>query len=83
MIYYLISFFIGFLSGILYFYHLYKSIKKSIEKRKKKLGFFVRFTLFSVVAAFTAYFFHEGIVFFLIGFYIARLIFTRKLSDYN
>ncbi|RMD47046.1 MAG: hypothetical protein D6831_00735 [Aquificota bacterium] len=74
---YLISFLIGFLTGVLYFYHLYKSIKKSVENRKNKLSFWVRFGFFSVIATLTAYFFHEGIIFFLIGFYLARIFFSK------
>lgn len=79
MIGYLISFLVGFLTGILYFNHLYKSIRKSVEKRKNKLGFWTRFGFFSIIAAFVAYLFHEGIVFFLIGFYFARVFYSKIL----
>jgi len=36
---------------------------------------------FSVVAVAVAYFFKIGILFFLLGFYLSRLTFTRLLTD--
>ena len=70
----LISFLFGFLTGVFYFLHLYKSTKNAILKRKKKLRFFVRFFVFAVVSIFVAYLFKIGIIAFLVGFYISRIL---------
>jgi len=72
---FVISFLIGFFSGLLYFFHLYKSIKESILKGKKRLNFFTRFVFLGLTASTVAFIFKYGIILFLIGFYISRIFF--------
>ncbi|ACO03353.1 MAG TPA: ATP synthase subunit I [Persephonella sp.] len=81
IIVYALLFFLGYLCGILFFNHLFKSSKEAILKKKRSTGFFRRFIPFSVVAVAVAYFFKIGILFFLLGFYLSRLTFTRLLTD--
>jgi hypothetical protein len=78
---YLLLFFLGFLSGIFFFKHLFKNSKEAILKKKRSTGFFRRFIPFSIVAVLVAYYFKTGIIFFLLGFYISRLTFVRVITD--
>ncbi|GAB6072988.1 hypothetical protein JCM14244_13650 [Venenivibrio stagnispumantis] len=71
-------FFLGFITGVFYFLHLYNSVKKAILKRKNKLKFFERFLVFAVISIFVAYLFKIGIIAFLIGFYISRVLIQYK-----
>jgi len=79
----LISFMAGFFSGIGYFHHLMLSSQKAILKRKNSTGFIFRFVPFCIVAVSIAFVFKEGIILFLIGFYISRLIYTNFVLRYR
>ncbi len=78
-----LSFLTGFLSGIGYFHHLLISSQKAIIKRKNSTGFIFRFIPFSIIALSVAVVFREGIILFLIGFYISRLTYTNFVLRYR
>ncbi|HHG73997.1 MAG TPA: hypothetical protein ENK22_03050 [Persephonella sp.] len=77
------SFLTGFLSGIGYFHHLLISSQRAILNRKKSTGFIFRFVPFSIVALSVAVVFREGIILFLIGFYVSRLTYTNFVIRYR
>jgi len=80
---YIVSFLAGFLGGWLYFHHLYVMSYKAIMNKKKKTGFIFRFLPFVILSVTIAYFFKEGIIIFLAGFYISRLTYTKLKVDFN
>ncbi|WP_456399650.1 N-ATPase subunit AtpR [Persephonella sp.] len=78
---YIISFIVGFIGGLFYFNHLYKSSKNAILSKRKSLRIFYRLIPFTILAFLIAYFFKTGIIFFLIGFYISRLTYTKFITE--
>ncbi len=70
-----LSFLSGIISGVFFFNHLYKGIKKAILRRKKSTGFLYRAVPVLSVAFLVAYFFKYGVILFLAGFFISKFIY--------
>jgi len=71
-----LSFLIGFLSGLLFFHHLFLSARRAILKKKRDLRFRFRFLFLALVALLTVLIFGKGSILFLPGFYLSRLTYS-------
>lgn len=76
---FVLSFLIGFFSGLLFFHHLFLSARRAILKRERDLRFRFRFLFLSLIALFTVLTFGKASILFLPGFYLSRLTYSLIL----
>ncbi len=75
----IISFILGFFSGLLFFCHLFLDIRRSLREKKRQIHFWRRFLFLGVLSGICAYSFKGGFVSFPLGFYLSRLTFSALI----
>ncbi|WP_457600170.1 N-ATPase subunit AtpR [Hydrogenivirga sp.] len=63
----------GYLSGLLFFYHLFVDVRRAVSHKRRELHFLRRFLPFAAFATFCAYHLKSDFILFPLGFYLSRL----------